>query len=119
MSFLLKIVIAAMATGVVLVSGALLFSARPTPLIGLDGDALAHSVPGSIGACREITGGEWTCAVEDGKRKARYRVDVDWAGCWEGEVSGASIPGQSPRMISGCIDIWDHLRIEDKLNASD
>ena len=45
-----------------------------------------------------------------------YRVEVDWAGCWDATRIRGPVTADTPRTLSGCVDIWDHLQLEDTFN---
>ncbi len=112
MGTLAKVAIGLLIAFVVLAGAALLFSARPTPLIGLDGDSLGHSIRSSSGECRKGPDSEWVCAIEGDNAMTRYRVDVGWSGCWDADRFRGPATDQTPESISGCVDIWDHLALE-------
>ena len=112
MNTLLKVAIVLLIAFVVLAGLGLLFSARPTPVVGLDSDALAHSVRPSSGTCREASDGEWSCRIEGVRRMVSYRVEAGWDGCWVAERKGPASGTMTPATMSGCVDIWDHLRLE-------
>lgn len=105
--------------GFVLACGtALLFSARPTPLLGYNADALTHSIgkgEGSKQGCRELDG-DWLCTVNGDKGDVTYRLDTRWDGCWEAERIRGPVDNFTPQSLSGCVDIWDHLRLENTFN---
>ncbi len=114
MSLLAKFAVFSIAIFVVVCGTALLFSARPTPVLGYDGDALFHSIGKgneSSDGCREVNG-DWICRITNGKTKVTYRIDTRWDGCWDGNLASGTASWYTPRSISGCVDIWDHLRLE-------
>lgn len=117
MNLLLKIAVAALVTCVILVGGTLLFTARPTPVMGLDADALSHSVASSGAQCSEDPGGNWACAIFGKDKPTRYRVEANWLGCWDGARIAGPVTADTPEGISGCVDIWDHVRVEDAING--
>jgi len=108
---LMKVAIVLLAAFVVVAGLGLLFSARPTPILGADGDSLAHSIS-EVDSCTEIDG-TWNC-LRNGN--IGYRVKVGWDGCWDATLFGKNPATRLPRTRSGCIDIWDHLRIENSFN---
>jgi hypothetical protein len=94
-----------------------LAAARPSPILGVDGKALAHSVGGGslIGSnpsCRRIDGNTWSCSRSDsqGSSTVGYRVRLHSFGCWTAKRIGGAGEG-SRRRLSGCINILDHLRL--------
>jgi hypothetical protein len=103
---------AALATAVLVLG---LFGARPTPVLGIDGEALQSSVGGidvlsfEPESC-EPGDGEWTCFVYESEISGSisYRVEVDWKGCWEAVKVGQS-RGENPRTLSGCASLVDYV----------
>jgi hypothetical protein len=92
-----------------------LLTARPTPLVGVDGKALQYSVGNSIfdhDPCPHDADGSWTCSVPDSERSSSipYRVRVDGLGCWTA-TSTFSTRDNPPRRLEGCITVWDQIRI--------
>lgn len=112
MSLLLKVAIALLIAFVTLAGMALIFSARPTPVLGVDAGSLAHSVKSAGAGCSENSDGTWVCVLEGDKADTRYSVDVRWDGCWEATRYRGPVTEFTPDSKSGCIDIWDHLRLE-------
>ena len=92
-----------------LVALALVVMFAPTPYLGTSHGALANSVGGSSARDCRPAGGSWICVTEEGDSVARYRVSVDWAGCWSGDLVGARKPAGAETSISGCVSIFDHL----------
>jgi hypothetical protein len=97
-----------------------LVSARPTPIIGVDGEALQYSVDGGSlfdsQPCPHEANGTWTCAVYDNAYSSTvsYRVRVGELGCWTADRSAP--PGESsPERLSGCLTVWDQVRLFDQL----
>jgi hypothetical protein len=101
---------------VLVVGGIVLY---PTPLLGVDRAALAHSIDdeaaGAVASrCREASTDRWRCVLTagDGSESADhrvtfdYRVTVDWKGCWTARPEARAAPGQ--RRLSGCIRLLDH-----------
>jgi hypothetical protein len=98
-----------------------LFAAYPSPIVGVDGKALEHSVGGasvggSLEPCRKETQGTWSCSRWDrgGSNTVDYRVTVDGLGCWTARRVGQSAEGSDKR-LSGCITIRDHIRPFERL----
>lgn len=87
------------------------FAYRPATLIGVEGDALAHSVGGGdlLGAskCVEVDDGVWRCKILDrgGSRTTQYTVETRAFGCWDA-VYGRAHDG-APKQDSGCINAID------------
>ncbi len=97
-------------------------AARPTPILAVNGKALEYSIAGGPPlpdkACRRASAGSWTCGVWDNERSGAvpYRVDVDGLGCWNAQLRGqSSAEGGKPQRLSGCITIFDHLRLLDRV----
>lgn len=93
-----------------------LFAARPVPVLGVDGRALQYSVDGggfssSSDACAREDGA-WTCQVYDSNLSGSvpYRVEMRRFGCWTATRSGWASE-ESPQRLSGCITIWDEIRL--------
>ncbi|MGA7397869.1 MAG: hypothetical protein WBW62_10530 [Solirubrobacterales bacterium] len=115
MSLLLKLAIGLLAAFVIICGLGLLFSARPTPILGLDPDVLGHSVAkGEFEDqdCKELPNGNWSCLITGNKRPTTYEVDVRWDGCWKGTRTAGPVTTYTPEKVSGCVDIWDHLQLE-------
>ncbi len=112
MRLLMKVAIGLLIAFVVLVGAGLLFSARPTPITGVDAGSLAHSVKSTDAVCRESSDGNWHCALEADKADTQYEVDVGWDGCWEATRIRGPVTRFTPRGLSGCVDIWDQLQLE-------
>jgi hypothetical protein len=119
LNFLLKVAISLLATFVLLGGAILLFAARPTPVVGVNGGALLHSIDRgeSDDKCRETPDGDWACRITGNEALVGYLVDVGWDGCWDASHESGPIDSYTPRELSGCIDIWDHLQLEDVLNG--
>jgi hypothetical protein len=93
---------------------------RPALLLGIDGNALAHSVDsklpavGDPGHCEQNPEGDWTCHVlfeldpGSGGGYVVYRVAADGLGCWHAVRPPGSRSGD--RLIAkmhGCLYLWD------------
>lgn len=103
----------------ILVAG--LLAARPTPITGVDGKALQYSVGGgnlglSTEPCSHGGGGAWTCGVyDDGfSGTVSYEVEVGGLGCWTAVRAGWAGEG-GPKQLSGCLTVWDQVRLFDRL----
>jgi hypothetical protein len=107
-----KLVIAAL-----LLLGVAAFCYRPATLIGVHGDALAHSIGGGslVGEsrCSDAGDGDWRCVISDdqGSGVARYRVGTRSFGCWDAVRQGPGGEGGTPKRASGCLDLFDVLRL--------
>lgn len=92
-----------------------LFAYRPATVMGIDGDALAHSIRGSdlldASRCREAAEGHWRCVLPDAQYSGsvEYVVDARSFGCWDAVRRGPDGEGHAPRRASGCINIIDVL----------
>jgi hypothetical protein len=103
-------------SALVLVLLAVLFAWRPSAVLGVDGDALGHSVNGGgifsgNYPCRQGVDDTWRCRVFDAGESTAYAYEVqaDRWGCWEAERIGSpTAGGRAPRTISGCITLLDH-----------
>jgi hypothetical protein len=99
----------------VLLVALLAFAYRPATVIGVHGDALAHSVGGGdlLGQshCDETTEGVWDCAIWDSGTSgaAEYRVETKSFGCWDAEPRRTGGRGKTPEQLSGCINAIDVL----------
>jgi hypothetical protein len=116
-----RAVIGALAAAAVLVLAVLASLAlRPALLLGIEGDALAHSVDsklpsiGDPGHCERSANGAWLCHVlfEDdpgsGGGYVAYRVLADGLGCWHAVRPPGSRSGDRlPARMHGCIYLWD------------
>ena len=86
------------------------FAYRPATVIGVHGDALAHSVGGGnlLGAseCVKRSETRWRCRIVSGSDGATYAVETRAFGCWK-----ATEVGGSERSVdaadSGCINALD------------
>ncbi|MCB0857789.1 MAG: hypothetical protein KDB57_06690 [Solirubrobacterales bacterium] len=89
---------------------------RPALLAGVSADDLAHSLanttsPGGGSNCRKADDGEWTCWFAGQSGNARYRLEVNWMGCWEASRT-ETLVGEAPESKSGCIELGDVIRID-------
>lgn len=117
MSGLAKLTIGLLIAFVVVASAGLLFWARPTPILGVDGKSLAHSVKdGSDTAPCTKAAGDWVCEIEGDGPPTKYAIDLRWDGCWKGDRVSGPLAAFTPEEISGCISLGDHLRLEEVLN---
>ena len=91
-----------------------LLATRPVPVLGVDGRALQYSVDGggfsSSDNCVQEKAA-WTCHVYDSNLSGSvpYRVEIGNFGCWT--ATGGWPTEGSPRRLSGCITIWDEIRL--------
>ena len=81
------------------------FAFRPSPILGVDGQALSDSLNNEAFVdappCLEFSEG-WRCEVVDTSgNRAALHVSVDFWGCWIGKAGGL------PRR-EGCITLLDH-----------
>ena len=83
----------------------------PAPYLGTNYSSIANSVGTASEHDCKPAGNGWICTKEVGNGNARYNVEVDWAGCWSGQLMGraAAHPDAEPK-ISGCVAIIDHLK---------
>lgn len=91
-----------------------LLTARPTPLTGVDGEALQFSVGGALGPssepCVHLADGSWRCHAYDREVSSGvpYTVRTHGLGCWTAVPSGPG--GESvARRRSGCVTIVDEI----------
>ncbi len=98
-----------------------IFTARPTPIIGVDGKALQYSVGGGSllfdsQPCPHEANDTWTCGVYNSavSGTVTYRVRVGGLGCWTA-IRSERVGVGSPRRLSGCLTAWDQLRLFDQL----
>lgn len=99
-----------------------LFAARPAPVVGIDGSALQYSVesgPLSFDTrpCEQLADHLWRCraADEEASGTVPYRVKTRRLGCWTATRIGPEFGDESRRRLSGCVTIWDQLRLWDSL----
>lgn len=104
------VLVGGFALALLLLTAALIVLFAPTPYLGASHRAVENSIGGiNAGDCRPA-GSDWICATRVDGEMARYEVNVDWAGCWSGQLIGraAAHPGAEPK-ISGCVSLMDHL----------
>ena len=96
-----------------------LLAARPTPVTGVDGRSLQYSVGGgNLGVfadpCRPGDSGDWNCSAYDDAVSGMvpYDVKVGRLGCWTAVRTGRAGEG-APRRLSGCLTVWDQIRLFD------
>ena len=91
----------------------LAFLFRPTPIVGVDGESLAHSTGVdadqlSLEPCVQEGEDEWKCSIPpEGEGEATVvLLDLDWQGCWKAEVleNGSVDPP-----VTGCVTVMDHI----------
>ena len=82
---------------------------RPALLVGVSGDSLSNSLQGSGGqaACKKAGNDDWTCSREADQGMTRYRVNVDWVGCWKAERVSGPVTEFTPAASDGCIQLGD------------
>jgi hypothetical protein len=97
-----------------------LLAARPAPLVGVDGKALQYSLEGPSlfdnRPCPHERDGTWTCSRHDSGYSSSipYRVKVGGLGCWTATRTIRTGDG-SPGRLTGCITVWDQIRIFEDL----
>jgi hypothetical protein len=100
----------AIAGGILLVLAA--FAYRPATIIGVNGDALAHSVGVGIleepSGCEQTDEGRWRCQLTFGSSSATATVVTKAFGCWD-VIATRPAAGAAFREIetSGCITAFD------------
>jgi hypothetical protein len=112
-----RLVLAVTATTIITLALVIAIVYRPTPVLGIDGESLAHSVSGggifgsSGRPCTEVASSKtWKCVV-DGSSGGTviYEVeDPDWWGCWEARHIGGTSVGSAPSTLSRCVTLADH-----------
>ena len=97
-----------------------LIASRPAPIIGVDGSALQYSVGSSFldsspQPCQRHAQ-SWTCDVYDSEDSGDvpYRVKMHRLGCWTATRIG-SFGEPSEKRLSGCVTIWDEIRLLDAI----
>lgn len=103
-----------LATLVVVLIVAAVFVLRPSPFIGVTGDAMAASLedglPAAVTAsCAEAGEDGWSCdATGPGSGDRSYVVTVNGFGCWTASPEGGAPRVGTPATITGCITLMDH-----------
>jgi hypothetical protein len=95
--------------------GVLAFCYRPATILGVDGDALAHSVGGGnlldTNRCKDTGNGRWRCFILDTRgsstRRVDYVVKTRSFGCWDATRPGRPLGTRFPKRVSGCINLID------------
>jgi hypothetical protein len=95
------------------------FAYRPATVIGVHGEALAHSVRGSrdlVGhsRCVDVGNGRWRCQIMDAQENGAVPYVVTTSGpfgCWSARRAGPAGDGGTPKRKSGCIDAVDVLNL--------
>ncbi len=87
------------------------FAYRPATVIGIDGDALAHSIGGgqlvADSTCREIADSRWRCQISSGSDSTTYSVTTKAFGCWEAARLERTGEDDVSVQRSGCINAID------------
>jgi len=102
------------ATLVAILVVATIFVLRPSPFIGVTGDAMAASLEDDLPAavttsCAEAGEGAWSCAASGpGSGERTYEVTVNGFGCWTASPAGGAPRVGTPATITGCITLMDH-----------
>jgi hypothetical protein len=90
------------------------FVLRPSPVLGVDDEALQHSVGGFLGDghCEGLGDHTWRCSRREGGLFAdeivAYSVEVDNLDCWRADAFRFSAKG-GPEHLSGCITVVDFI----------
>jgi hypothetical protein len=95
------------------------FAYRPATVIGVHGEALAHSVRGSrdlVGNshCASLRNGRWRCQIMDAQENGAVPYVVKTSGpfgCWSARRVGPPGDGGTPKRRSGCINAVDVLNL--------
>jgi hypothetical protein len=97
------------------------FASRPTPILGVDGSALQYSVGGplvpSALPCERLAADLYRCLAmdEEGSSTVSYEVKTRRLGCWTAIYVNARGSREPRTRFSGCVTIWDRLRLLDGL----
>jgi hypothetical protein len=93
--------------------GVAAFCYRPATILGVDGDALAHSVGGgdlfNDSRCKGTGDGRWQCSIADPQNSGAvdYAVNTRSFGCWDATRKGPGPERKFPKRASGCINLID------------
>ena len=84
---------------------------RPALLLGVSESSLSSSIQDeTTGAgCEKGPAGEWFCVLDDDRR---FRVDVDWMGCWQAETNEPAVRSNLPSKRDGCIELADIITFD-------
>ena len=89
------------------------FAFRPATIIGVDGDALAHSLGASAidgpSKCVEVSDDLWECQILQGSSGLTATVTTRAFGCWEAVGTGPTGEEGVPAGASGCINATDFV----------
>jgi len=102
------------ATLVAILIVAAVFVLRPSPFIGVSGNAMATSLEGDLPAavtasCAEAGDDAWSCdASGPGGGDRSYDVTVNGFGCWTASPAGGAPHVGTPATMTGCITLMDH-----------
>ena len=85
----------------------LAFCCWPATILGVDEDALAHSV-GAL-HCKDTGNGHWRCSVDDPQNSGAvdYAVNTRSFGCWDATREERAPSRRYPKRVSGCINLID------------
>jgi hypothetical protein len=115
--------ILALGVGLLAIGAIALMVVRPARVVGVTKDSIGSSIRHEADAtgsrCESVPGGRpdetaWRCrvvALTDGGSSSittEYALQATEWGCWEGQRI-ASRGGQSPRELSSCIWLADHV----------
>lgn len=93
----------------------LIMVTRPALFVGVDGSALAYSIgegESSSGECNKTPGGDWRCHLIGGDISGKFKVSVNWMGCWKATLVQASPEASPPAKTDGCIQLGDVITTE-------
>ena len=85
----------------------------------VDRASLGHSVGSQLdgaGGCDHLGGARWQCSiisVAPENMWGPYTVVVSGQ-CWHGRLTQGVASEGGPARISGCVGVWDHLRLGDR-----
>ncbi|MGH2963965.1 MAG: hypothetical protein ACRDMH_01105 [Solirubrobacterales bacterium] len=86
------------------------FCYRPATILGVDGDALSHSVgSGDLNGCKDGGDGRWECSMpaNGGSSAVDYAVKTRSFGCWDATRVERASSRRFPKQLSGCINLID------------